>query len=136
MFSVTVRDHIMVAHSFQSVVFGPARSLHGATFVVDVTFYAKRLTADNIVLDIGRAHEVIKATLAPLNYQNLDAVEAFKGQETTTEFLCQHIFQTLEEAIYQGATGAGSENLCRLKVSLNESHIAAASFEADLSRGV
>ena len=102
MFAVEVRDHIMIAHSFRGAVFGPAQALHGATFVVDAAFIAEALDANGIVVDIGRAHEVLKAVLQPLNYRNLDDVPEFKGVNTTTEFLTKHIFERLAEAARDG----------------------------------
>ena len=95
MFTVEVRDHIMIAHSFQGAVFGPAQALHGATFVVDAAFIADTLDDNGIVIDIGRAHDALKAVLSPLNYRNLDEVPEFKGVNTTTEFLSKHIFDGL-----------------------------------------
>src|SRR3982751_1745142 len=102
MFSVTVRDHIMVAHSFRGEVFGPAQRLHGATFVVRAAFLAERLDADGIVVDIGRAQEVLKAVLSPLAYRNLDDLPQFKGSNTTTEFLTKHVFDELAKAAKAG----------------------------------
>ena len=102
MFAVEVRDHIMIAHSFRGAVFGPAQALHGATFVIDAAFIADTLDDNGIVIDIGRALDVLKATLQPLNYRNLDEVPEFKGQNTTTEFLTKHIYDQLAKAaIYQ-----------------------------------
>src|SRR5450432_244931 len=98
LFAVEVRDHIMIAHSFRGAVFGPAQALHGATFVIDAAFMADALDDNGIVIDIGRAHDVLKATLAPLNYSNLDTAPAFKGKNTTTEFLTKHIYDQLAEA--------------------------------------
>ena len=98
MFAVEVRDHIMIAHSFKGAVFGPAQELHGATFVVDAAFMAETLDENGIVIDIGRAHEALKATLGPLNYKNLDALPAFAGCNTTTEFLARHIHDRLADA--------------------------------------
>ncbi len=132
MFAVEVRDHIMIAHSFKGDLFGPAQNLHGATFVVDVAFFRPELTADNVVVDIGRAHEALKKTLAPLNYQNLDALPQFKGQQTTTEFLCKHIFDAMASAARNGALGPGGEGIARIKVALHESHVARAWYEAAL----
>ena len=129
MFSVGVRDHIMIAHSFKGEVFGPAQRLHGATFVVDVEFRCAEMNEDGIVVDIGRAHEQLKATLRLLNYQNLDELPMFKGRNTTTEFLSRHIFDRLREAIKAGRLGPGGENVTSLKVTLWESHIAWAAFE-------
>lgn len=132
MFTVRVRDHIMIAHSFKGDVFGPAQALHGATFVVDVEFRAEVMTADNIVVDIGRATEALTACLAPLRYKNLDDVEGFKGQNTTTEFLAKHIFDELAKDIKAGRLGPGSDNLKALKVELGESHVAWAGYEGAL----
>ncbi len=134
MFSVQVRDHIMIAHSFKGDLFGPAQALHGATFVVDAAFYAPKLTEEGVVIDIGRAIDTLKAILKPLNYQNLDTLDIFAGQNTTTEVLSKFIFDALAAAIARGDLGAGSENLTRLKVTLGESHVAWASYEADLPR--
>ena len=105
MFTVEVRDHIMIAHSFRGAVFGPAQALHGATFVVDAAFIAETLDDNGIVIDIGRAHDALKAVLAPLNYRNLDDVPEFKGRNTTTEFLTKHIFDRLAKAARAGELG-------------------------------
>ena len=129
MYAVEVRDHIMIAHSIPGEVFGPAQNLHGATFVVDVAFFRRELTEDAIVVDIGRAHEALKATLGPLNYANLDALPEFEGVKTTTEFLCRHIFDAMAGAARAGALGPGSEGLDRIRVTLNESHVARAWYE-------
>ena len=133
MYAVEVRDHIMVAHSFKGELFGPARKLHGATFIVDVAFFREALTKDNVVVDIGRAHDALKAVLGPLNYQNLDEVEAFRGQETTTEFLTRHIFDAMAGAARGGALGPGGEGISKIRVTLHESHIARAWFEGPVS---
>ena len=98
MFAVEVRDHVMIAHSFRGAVFGPAQALHGATFVVDVAFIAPTLDDNGIVVDIGRAHEVLKSVLQPLNYRNLDELPEFKGKNTTTEYLAKHLFDKLASA--------------------------------------
>lgn len=132
MFAVEVRDHIMIAHSFRGAVFGPAQALHGATFVVDVAFFRPELDADGIVVDIGLALETLKATLAPLNYRNLDEVPELAGQNTTTEFLARHIFGRIAQAIADGRLGEGAREIRRLRVSLHESHVARAWYEADL----
>ncbi len=134
MFSVEVRDHIMIAHSFKGELFGPAQALHGATFVVDAAFYAPVLTDEGVVIDIGRAIDTLKSILAPLNYRNLDDLPQFKGQNTTTEVLSKYIFDQLRDAIISGELGAGSQNLTRMRVTLEESHIAKASYEADIER--
>ena len=129
MYAVEVRDHIMIAHSFKGEFFGPAQRLHGATFVVDVAFYRETLTADEVVVDIGRAHDALKATLAPLNYRNLDEVPEFKGRQTTTEFLSRHIFEAMASAARQGELGPGSDGIVKIRVMLHESHVARAWFE-------
>jgi 6-pyruvoyl-tetrahydropterin synthase len=132
MFSVGVRDHIMIAHSFKGEVFGPAQRLHGATFIVDLEFRCAEMNEDGIVVDIGRAHEQLKATLGELNYQNLDELGMFKGRNTTTEFLSRHIFDRIREAIKAGRLGPGGENVSSLKVTLWESHVAWAAFEGSV----
>ena len=132
MFAVEVRDHIMIAHSFQGAVFGPAQALHGATFVVDAAFFAETLDANGIVIDIGRAHEALKATLTPLNYRNLDELSDFKGSNTTTEFLTKHIYDRLAEAARAGKLGRDVTELKAIRVTLSESHVARAWYEAPL----
>ena len=132
MFAVEVRDHIMIAHSFRGSVFGPAQALHGATFVIDAAFLADALDANGIVVDIGRAHEALKAVLGPLNYRNLDEVPAFKGQNTTTEFLTKHIFDRLAEAARKGDLGRDGRELAAIRVTISESHVARAWYEAPL----
>lgn len=132
MFAVEVRDHVMLAHSLPGEVFGPAQGLHGATYVVDVAFFRETLSADGIVVDIGRALEAVKAALAPLNYANLDALPEFAGVFTTTEFLCRHIHGRIAEAARAGALGPGAEGLEKVRVTLNESHLARAWYEAPL----
>jgi 6-pyruvoyl-tetrahydropterin synthase len=131
-FSVTVRDHVMVAHSFRGEVFGPAQKLHGATFVVDATFRRAELDADNIVVDIGRATEELGAVLAGLNYRNLDDEPAFTGVNTSTEFLAKWIADALAERVTAGALGEGAHGLDGIAVSLHESHVAWASYERSL----
>ena len=132
MYAVEVRDRIMIAHSFKGELFGPAQNLHGATFVVDVAFFRASLTRDGVVIDIGRAHEALKAVLQPLQYQNLDALPQFAGQNTTTEFLTRHIFDTMARAARQGDLGPGSEEVERIRVTLHESDVARAWFEGSL----
>ena len=132
MFAVEVRDHIMMAHSLPGEVFGPAQGLHGATYVVDVAFFRETLSSDGIVVDIGRAHEALKAALKPLNYANLDDLPQFEGVVTTTEFLCKHIFDQIAEAAHSGALGPGSGGLHKIRVILNESHVARAWYEGTL----
>lgn len=129
MYAVEVRDHIMVAHTFKGELFGPAQSLHGATLVVDVAFFSEDLTADAVVVDIGRAHEALKRTLQPLNYRNLDELPQFEDQNTTTEFLCRHIFDCMAEAARKGELGPGSDGISRIRVTLQESPVARAWFE-------
>ena len=129
MYTVTVRDHIMIAHSFRGDVFGPAQRLHGATFVVDVEFRRPDLDADGIVVDIGRAGDTLKRLLAEINYRNLDEVPAFAGKNTTTEFLARHVFDGIVTAIDAGELGAGAGAVESLKVTLHESHVASASYE-------
>jgi 6-pyruvoyl-tetrahydropterin synthase len=132
LFAVEVRDHVMIAHSFRGDVFGPAQSLHGATFVVDAAFLAETLDANGIVVDIGRAHEALKAILAPLNYRNLDEVEEFKGFNTTTEFLTKHIFQGLAQVALTGDLGREGSEIKTIRVTISESHVARAWYEAHL----
>jgi 6-pyruvoyl-tetrahydropterin synthase len=129
MYSVQVSDHIMVAHSLKSEFFGPAQNMHGATFVVTVAFFRESLTANNVVLDIGRALEVLSEVLKPLHYANLDDKPEFAGQLTTTEFLCRHIFDRFAEAVRDGRLGDGAEELQRIRVTLQETPNAAASYE-------
>jgi 6-pyruvoyl-tetrahydropterin synthase len=133
MYSVTVRDHMMIAHSFKGEVFGPAQRLHGATFVVDVEFRRRELDADGIVVDIGRASEVLKAVLAPLNFRNLDDEPLFKGRNTTTEFLARVVFDGIAAAVRRGDLGPGARALESLRVTLHESHVAWASFDGLLA---
>ena len=132
MYAVEVREHVMIAHSFKGALFGPAQELHGATFVIDVAFFREALTADGVVVDIGRAHDALRSTLAPLNYKNLDALPQFAGQNTTTEFLCRHIFDAMAQAARAGALGPGSEGIARIRVTLHESHLARGWFEGPL----
>ena len=132
MFSVTVRDHMMIAHSFRGDVFGPAQSLHGATYVVDATFRRAALDADNIVVDIGRATTELGAVLSDLNYRNLDEVPAFAGVNTSTEFLAKVIADRLAERVHSGALGDGALGLAAIEVTLRESHVAWASYERPL----
>lgn len=132
MFTVEVRDHIMIAHSFRGAVFGPAQALHGATFVVDAAFVAEALDDNGIVIDIGRAHEALKSALQPLNYRNLDDVAEFKGKNTTTEFLTKHIFDRLAAAARAGELGRPGRELHAIRVTLSESHVARASYEGRL----
>jgi 6-pyruvoyl-tetrahydropterin synthase len=131
-FAVEVTDQIMIAHSFRGEVFGPAQELHGATFVVRAAFLAERLDANGIVVDIGRANDVLKAVLAPLNFKNLDALPQFKGTNTTTEFLTKFVFDALAEAARSGALGRTGREIGAIKVTVSESPTARAWYEAPL----
>jgi 6-pyruvoyl-tetrahydropterin synthase len=132
LFTVEVRDHIMIAHSFRGAVFGPAQALHGATFVVDAAFMAEALDANGIVIDIGRAHDALRAILGPLNYRNLDDVPEFKGINTTTEFLSKYIFDALAGPARAGELGRAGRELKAIRITLSESHVARAQYEAPL----
>ena len=129
MYSVTVRDHFMIAHSFRGAAFGPAQNLHGATYVVDATFRRPTLDDDGMVVDIGRATEQLKAILAELNYRNLDDEPAFAGRNTTTEVLCKEIFDRLVAALRARSLGDGALGVATLCVTLHESHVASGSYE-------
>ncbi|OLC51903.1 MAG: hypothetical protein AUH43_01475 [Acidobacteria bacterium 13_1_40CM_65_14] len=129
MYSVTVREHIMIAHSLRGEVFGPAQQLHGATYLVDVEFRRSTLDADGIVVDIGRAMTALRDVLGSLNYRNLDDEPALKGQNTTTEFLARVIFDRVAAAISRGNLGAGGRDIESIRVTLHESHVASASFD-------
>jgi 6-pyruvoyl-tetrahydropterin synthase len=131
-FSVTVRDHMMIAHSFRGEVFGPAQRLHGATYVVDATFRRAALDADNIVVDIGRAAEELHAVLAELTYRNLDDETAFAGMNTSTEALARVVADRLADKVRSGALGESARELDGLVVTLHESHVAWASYERPL----
>lgn len=130
MYSVGVRDHVMIAHSFKGEVFGPAQRLHGATFVVDCEFRRPALAEGNIVVDIGRAGEVLKAILAEVNYRNLDELPAFAGVNSTSEYLARFVFDRMKAALKTGRLGPGGEGVAALKVTLWESHVAWAGYEA------
>jgi 6-pyruvoyl-tetrahydropterin synthase len=132
MFSVEVRNRIMIAHSLPDPFFGPAQNMHGATFVVDVAFFREELTKQNVVVDIGAALDVLAQTLKPLAYQNLDALPQFKGKLTTTEFLCKHIFDEIAHAAKSGALGEDGKTLARIRVTLSETDLARASYEGAL----
>jgi len=129
MYSVCVRDHFMIAHSFRGDVFGPAQRLHGATYVVDVEFRRRELDADGIVVDIGKAGDTLKAVLSSLNFQNLDENLAFKGSNTTTEFLARVVFDRMVQAIGRGELGPTAGEIESARVTLHESHVAWASYE-------
>jgi 6-pyruvoyl-tetrahydropterin synthase len=133
MYSVSVRDHFMIAHSFRGVVFGPAQRLHGATYVVDVEFARAALDTDGLVVDIGRASAALRGVLDALNYRNLDEVPEFTGRNTTTEFLARVVFDRMRAAIRAGSLGETARGLARMKVTLHESHAAWAAYEADLA---
>ncbi|PKO52779.1 MAG: hypothetical protein CVU28_09965 [Betaproteobacteria bacterium HGW-Betaproteobacteria-21] len=132
MYSLTVRDHIMIAHSFQGEIFGPAQRTHGATYVIDVCFQRVELDDDGLVVDIGLASTVLHALLAELNFRNLDEEAAFKGRNTTTEFMARVIFDRMAQAVRAGQLGEGGRGLSALKVTLHESHIAWAAYEGTL----
>ncbi|MET8678875.1 6-carboxytetrahydropterin synthase [Streptomyces sp. NPDC004647] len=132
MFSITVRDHLMIAHSFRGEVFGPAQRLHGATFIVDATFRRPELDADNIVVDIGLATQELGGVVSELNYRNLDDEPAFAGINTSTEALAKVIADRLADRVHAGALGEGARDLAGITVTLHESHIAWASFERTL----
>jgi 6-pyruvoyl-tetrahydropterin synthase len=128
-FSVTVRDHMMVAHSFRGAVFGPAQQLHGATFVVDATFRGAALDGDGILVDIGRAAEALREVVAALSYRNLDDHPEFVGVNTTTEVLARHVADRLAERVRAGGLGGPAGGVTGIAVTLHESHVASASFE-------
>ena len=132
MFSVTVRDHMMIAHSFRGEVFGPAQALHGATYVVDATFRRATLDADNVVVDIGLAAEELHAVVGGLSYRNLDDEAAFAGVNTTTEMLAQVVADRLVDRVRAGGLGDGARGLAGIAVTLRESHLAWASYERSL----
>jgi 6-pyruvoyltetrahydropterin/6-carboxytetrahydropterin synthase len=132
MYSVTVRDHMMIAHSLRGEVFGPAQRLHGATYVVDVEFRRPDVDMDGIVIDIGRAMEALRGVLSALSYRNLDEESSLHGRNTTTEFLARLVFDRLVGAIRRGDLGAGAKDVESIRVTLNESHVAAASFDGRL----
>ena len=132
MYSVCVRDHILIAHSLAGEAFGPAQQLHGATYVVDVEFRRRQLDADGLVIDIGLASQALHAALEPLNYRNIDLLPEFAGRNTTTEFLAKVVFDRMASAICEGRLGASAVGLASLRVTLHESHLAWASFEAEL----
>jgi len=129
-YSVTVRDHMMIAHSFTGETFGPAQRLHGATFVVDATFRAPALDDDGVVVDIGRASDALRGILSAFSYRNLDDEPEFAGVNTTTERLCSVIAERLVHAVREDGLGRG--NVSGIEVTLRESHIAWASFEVEL----
>lgn len=132
MYGVEVRDHVMIAHSFSGEVFGPAQRMHGATFVIDVAFFREALDPDNIVVDIGRAHVALGAVLEPLRYRNLDEMDAFDGQNTTTEWMARHVYDGIKAKVDAGELGPHAGGLTKLRVTVGESHLARAWFEGPL----
>ena len=132
MFAVEVSDHIMIAHSFRGEVFGPAQRLHGATFAVAAAFLAPTLDANGIVVDIGRAFDVLKEVLAPLNYRNLDDIAEFKAVNTTTEFVTKHVFDALAAAVKEGRLGRDAREIAAIRVTVSESPTARAWYEEKL----
>ena len=132
MYSLNVRDHFMIAHSFTGEAFGPAQRLHGATYVVDATFRRPELDADGVVVDIGLASEQLKAVLADLNYRNLDEEPAFAGRNTSTEVLAREIFDRLVQAIRAGKLGESARGVTTICVQLSESHVAWGSYEGEV----
>ncbi|HET9142372.1 6-carboxytetrahydropterin synthase [Actinophytocola sp.] len=132
MFSLTVRDHVMVAHSFHGEVFGPAQRLHGATFLVDATFHRAELDDDNLIVDIGLATKELGGVLADLNYRNLDEVPEFAGINTSTEYLAKVIADRLAGRVHDGGLGEGARGLAEITVTLHESHVAWASYRRAL----
>lgn len=132
MYSVCVRDHVMIAHSFQGEVFGPAQRMHGATYVVDTEFRRPALDADGLVVDIGLATQALREALEPLAFRNLDELPEFAGANTTTEFLARVLWERLVAAIAAGKLGPAAHGVTALRVVLHESHVAWAAFEAPL----
>ncbi|MBB3950035.1 6-pyruvoyl trahydropterin synthase family protein [Aureimonas jatrophae] len=132
MYAVEVRDHMMIAHSLARPVFGPAQGMHGATFVVDAAFFTADVDEDGLGVDIGLATTVLREVIAPLNYQNLDELPVFRGRVTTTEVLARHVFDALAERIAKGDFGPGGRRIERVRVTLHESHVARAWYEAAL----
>ena len=132
MYTVSVRDHFMIAHSFRGEAFGPAQRLHGATYIVDVEFRRRELDADGMVVDIGRATDVLRALLSALNYRNLDEAPEFSGRNTTTEFLAREIYDRVVAALDHGELGKAARAVESVRVTLHESHVASASYDAPL----
>jgi 6-pyruvoyl-tetrahydropterin synthase len=132
MYSLNVRDHVMIAHSFRGEVFGPAQRLHGATYVIDCEFRRPELDADGLVVDIGKASMVLRDLLSELDYRNLDEEPAFTGRNTTTEFLAREIFDRMAARIAAGELGEHATGLAALRVTLRESHVAWAAYEGAL----
>ena len=132
MFSLEVRDHVMIAHSLAGDAFGPAQQLHGATYVIDVAFMRPALDENDIVVDIGLASDALKRVIAPINYRNLDELDDFRNRRSTTEVLAKWVYDRMAEEIAAGRLGAAAKRIARLRVTLHESHVARAAFEADL----
>ena len=132
MFSLEVRDHVMIAHSLAGEAFGPAQQLHGATYVIDLAFMRPALDENDIVVDIGLASEALKRVIAPINYRNLDELDDFSNRRSTTEVLAKWVYDRMAEEIAAGRLGAAAKGITRLRVILHESHVARAAFEADL----
>jgi 6-pyruvoyltetrahydropterin/6-carboxytetrahydropterin synthase len=129
MYSLNVRDHFMIAHSFRGEIFGPAQKLHGATYVVDATFRRAELDSDGLVVDIGLASELLRSTLHEMNYRNLDDEKGFAGVNSTTEYLARFVFEKLATAARSGRLGEGARGLATICVTLHESHVAWGSYE-------
>jgi len=132
MYSVSVRDHVMIAHSFKGELFGPAQRMHGATYVIDVEIRRTQLDENGVVADIGRAMSALKAVLEPLSYRNLDELDQFRGVNTTTEYLARYIFDGMAQRISAGELAVAASDLASMKVALHESHAAFAAFEGPL----
>ena len=132
MFSLEVRDHVMIAHSLAGDAFGPAQQLHGATYVIDLAFMRPALDENDIVVDIGLASDALKRVIAPINYRNLDELDDFRNLRSTTEVLAKWVYDRMAEEIAAGRLGAAAKGIARLRVTLHESHVARAAFEADL----
>jgi 6-pyruvoyltetrahydropterin/6-carboxytetrahydropterin synthase len=132
MYILCVRDHMMIAHSFTGEVFGPAQRLHGATYIVDVEFRRRELDSDGIVVDIGLASSALHEALASMTYRNLDADPEFSGHNTTTEFLARNVFDRMVAALSAGRLGPTGAQICSLRVTLRESHLAWAAFEGEM----
>jgi 6-pyruvoyl-tetrahydropterin synthase len=135
MYSITVRDHVMIAHSFKGDLFGPARRLHGATYVIDVELRRSALEPEGIVVDIGRAAEALRHILAALNYRNLDEMPALAGRNTTTEVLAKFVFDAVVSGLRRGDLGPGGAHVEELRVTLHESHLASGSYEGRVREG-
>jgi 6-pyruvoyl-tetrahydropterin synthase len=134
MYAVEVRDHVMIAHSLPGEAFGPAQGMHGATFVIDVAFFRETLTENDIVVDIGLAADALKRVIAPINYKNLDDLDLFGGKRSTTEVLCRFVFDQMAQEIAEGRLGDDALEITRMKVTLNESHVARAWVEGPVAK--